>query len=91
MDDANLVVQPFDEAQRDLVLRLAIGGDSIPMALDHLGELLVGRKALPLQACAPGLEESPRPSLALVAPELPEGLLEQVGVTQGDRLTLTIA
>ena len=46
LDDANLVVQPFDKAQRDLVLRLAIGGDSIPMALDHLGDLLVGRKAL---------------------------------------------
>jgi len=52
------------------------------MTLDHLGELLVGLESLPLQACAPVVEEAPRPSLALVVPELAEGLLEQVGRVQ---------
>ena len=46
LDDANLVVEPLDEPERDLVLGLAVGGDSIPMTLDHLGELLVGFEPL---------------------------------------------
>ena len=48
--DADLVVEPLDESERDLVFRLAIGGDPIPMTHDHFGELLVGREPLPLQA-----------------------------------------
>lgn len=49
------------------------------MAIDPVGELLVGREALPLEARAPVLEEAPRVSLSLVAPERAEGLLEQGG------------
>ena len=45
LDDANLVVESFDEAQRDFVLRLAVGRDTIPMTVDHCGELLVGLRA----------------------------------------------
>ena len=82
LDDADLVVQSLDEAERDLVLGFAVGGDSIPMAINHIGELLVGRQALPLEARAPVLEETPRPAFALVVPELAEGLLEQVGGVQ---------
>ena len=41
------------------------------------GELVVGLQPLPLQARPPVLKESPRPSLALVAPQLSKGLLEQ--------------
>ena len=48
------------------------------MAINHIGKLHIGRQALPLEARAPVLEESPRPALALVVPELAEGLLEQV-------------
>jgi hypothetical protein len=48
LDDADLVVEAFDEAERDLVLRLAVGGDAVPMSIDHLGEFLVGFQALPL-------------------------------------------
>ncbi len=48
------------------------------MPIDHLGEFLVGLEPLPLQARAPVLEESSRPTLALVVPELAEGLLEQI-------------
>jgi hypothetical protein len=48
------------------------------MTIDHLGELLVGLESLPLQRCAPVFEEPPRP----LAPELTEGLLEQVGGVQ---------
>ena len=52
------------------------------MTLDHVGELLVGLEPLPLERGAPVVEEAPRPALALVAPQLAEGLLEQVGGVQ---------
>ncbi len=73
LDDANLVVESFDEAQRDFVLRSAIGGDAIPMTLDHLGKFLVRLQPLPSQAGTPLIEEASGP-FALVAPELSEGL-----------------
>src|SRR6188474_654906 len=72
LDDADLVVQSFHESQGDLVLWPAIGGNAIPMPIDHLGEALVGREPLPLQTRPPVLEESPRPALAFVVPELTE-------------------
>src|SRR6266581_1800602 len=78
LDDANLIVQTFHETKRDLVLWLAVSSNPIPMSINHLSEFLVGFQALPLQARAPVLEESPRPPFALVVPELAEGLLEQV-------------
>src|SRR3989442_11634735 len=78
LDDTNLVVQTFHESKRHLVLWLAVGGDSIPMSINHLSELLVGFQALPLEGHAPVLEEAPCPALTLVVPELAEGLLEQV-------------
>ena len=49
-----------------------------PTTNDLLGEPLVGRESLPLQARTLALEEAPRPALALVVPELAEGLLEKV-------------
>src|SRR3990172_2329139 len=82
LDHADLVVQALDEAECDLVLRLAVGGDAVPVALDHLRELLEGLEPLPLERGAPVLEEAPRPGLALIAPELTEGFLEQVGRVQ---------
>src|SRR6266581_577578 len=78
LDDADLVVQSFHESERYFVLWFAVGGDSVPMSIDHLGEFLVGFESLPLQACAPVLEESPRPAFAFVVPELTKGLPEQV-------------
>lgn len=61
LEDADLVVQSLDEAERDLVLGLAISGDAIPMTIDHLGELLEGFEPLSFKARAPVLEEAPRP------------------------------
>ena len=52
------------------------------MSINHLGEFLVRFESLPLQAGTPVLEESPRPSFAVVVPELTEGLLEQIGRVQ---------
>ena len=52
------------------------------MAVNHIGELHVGRQTLPLEARAPILEEAPRPALTLIVPELAEGLLEEVGGVQ---------
>src|SRR3990170_8670506 len=48
------------------------------MPIDHLSKFLVGFEALPLQPLSPVLEESPSPALALVVPELTEGLPEQI-------------
>src|SRR5260370_19943396 len=79
LDDADFVVEPLDEAQRDFVLRFAVGGDAIPMAIDHVGELLVGLQSLPLERRAPVLEEAPCPTLVLLPPELAKRLLEHVG------------
>src|ERR1700720_499574 len=79
LDHPDLVIEPLDEAERDLVLKPAVGCDPIPMTIDHLGELLIRLKPLPLEAGAPILEEASRPALALVAPQLSETLLEDIG------------
>src|SRR5437773_2589165 len=60
LEDADLVVQPLDEAERDLVLRATVGRDPLPVALNHHSELLVGAQALPLQRRPPVLEEAAR-------------------------------
>src|SRR6195256_5190226 len=49
------------------------------MTIDHLGEFLIRREPLPLEACAPVLEEAPRPAFAFIAPQLAEALLENIG------------
>src|SRR5437868_7520482 len=72
LDHPDLVVEPLDEAERDLVLKPAVGGDPVPMTIDHRGELLIRLKPLPLEARAPMIEEAPRPALALVAAPLAE-------------------
>jgi hypothetical protein len=52
------------------------------MALDHRGEAFERFEPLRFERRAPVLEESPGPGFAVVAPELTEGLLEQVGRVQ---------
>jgi hypothetical protein len=49
------------------------------MPLDHRREALEGFEPLPLERRAPVLEESPGPAFTVIAPQLPEGLLEQIG------------
>src|SRR5712692_7182522 len=49
------------------------------MTIDHLREFLIRPEPLPLEARAPVLEEASCPSLALVAPQLAEALLENIG------------
>jgi hypothetical protein len=73
LDDTDPVVEALDETERDLVFRLAVGGDSIPMTLDHLRELLVVFEPLPLQIRPPIAEKAARPTLALAIPKLVEG------------------
>src|SRR2546427_5094677 len=80
LDDANLIVEPFDESQRHFVLRSAVSGNPIPMTLDHLGKFLIGLKPLPFERRLPVLKEAPCPTFALVAPQLTKGLLEQEAV-----------
>ena len=78
LDHPYLVVKALDEAERDLVFGLAVGGDAVPVSLDHLGKLLVRLQSLPLQARAPVVEELTCPGFTVVVPELAEGFLEHV-------------
>jgi hypothetical protein len=48
------------------------------MTVDHIGEL-IGFETLPFEAGSPIVEEASCPGLALVVPQLTEGLLEEVG------------
>src|SRR5262249_49413640 len=57
----------------------AVGRNAVPMTIDHLGEFLIRREPLPLETCAPVLEEAPRPAFAFIAPQLAEALLENIG------------
>src|SRR5271170_6987955 len=82
LDDADLVVQALDEPEGDLVVGMTVGGNSIPMPVDQLGELLVRLQTLPFQLAAPVLEELTSPGFAGVVPQLCEGLLEQVSGVQ---------
>jgi hypothetical protein len=45
LKNTDLVVQSFDEAERDFVLGLAVGSDPIPVSLDHVSKVLVGLQA----------------------------------------------
>ena len=64
LKDADFIVEAFDEAERDLVLRFAVGGDAVPVAIDQVGEAPIGSEALPFEAGSPVVEEAPRQSLA---------------------------
>ncbi len=79
LDDGELVVEAFDEAEGDLVLWSAVGGNAVPMTIDHLGQLFEVLETLPLEARPPVVEEISRLDLAREFPQLTEGLLEQVG------------
>src|SRR5260370_19070228 len=72
LEDTDLVVQPLDEPERDLVLRAAVGGDALPVLLNHRGKLLIGPYALPLDLRPPLLEQAPRPALPAAVPQLPK-------------------
>src|SRR5207249_9189086 len=58
LDDTDFVVQPLDEAERHLVLGLAVGRDPLPMAIDHLGEAVEGLEPLPFERRPPVVEEA---------------------------------
>src|SRR5918995_7519026 len=75
LEDADLVVQPLDEAERDLVVRAAVGRDPVPMPVNHRGEFLVGPQALPLQGRPPVLEEAAGPGPPAAMPQGPARIL----------------
>jgi len=39
LDDADLVVQAFDKAKGNFIFRFAVGGDPVPVSLDHGGQV----------------------------------------------------
>ena len=55
---------------------MTVGGDTIPMGLNHTGELLVRMQALPFEAVFPTSEKGASAAFGAVIPELPEGLLQ---------------
>src|SRR4030066_264758 len=82
LNDSDFVVQSLNKTKGDLVFGPAVGSNTVPMTVYHLGELLLVFQALPFQLPAPVLEELSRPGFAAVIPELTEGLLEQIGNVQ---------
>src|SRR4051812_4905363 len=52
------------------------------MAVDHVSKPLVRLEPLPLKACAPIVEEAPRPALAPVIPQLSKRLLQDISGIQ---------
>jgi hypothetical protein len=82
LEDPDLVVEPLDETERDLVFRFGVGGTGVSVAVDHGDELLLVWQALPFECSPPVLEEALHEALSLIAPQLAEGFLEQVGGVQ---------
>ena len=56
------------------------------MGLNHTGELLVRMQALPFEAVFPTSEKGASAAFGAVIPELPEGLLQNIGGVQVRRL-----
>jgi len=79
LQNPNLVVQSFHEAQRHLVVKLTVGCDSVPVANNHQSEVFVRSEPLPLQSGSPVLHESSRLTFFLVVPQLMERFLQHVG------------
>src|SRR3989337_2312113 len=79
LDDPDLGVDPLDEPEGELLLRLAIRRDPAPVPLHQRGELLEGFEPLPLERLLPVVEELPGPPFPPVPPQLVERFLEQVG------------
>ena len=52
------------------------------MGLNHTGELLVRMQALPFEAVFPTSEKGASAAFGAVIPELPEGLLQNIGGVQ---------
>ena len=78
LDHADRVVQPFDKSERELVVRLAVGCDALPVTFDQRGGLFERLLALPAESFPPVLEELPGPRFAPIFPELRKLLLQHV-------------
>ena len=79
MQYSDLVVDAFDQSKTDLVIRMTVGGNTIPMGFDQLGKLPVRFQALPFQAVFPALEKGVGAAFGTVVPELSKIFLEDVG------------
>lgn len=70
MQNADFVVDSFDKTKADLVIRMTVGGNALPMGFNQLSKLPVRLQALPLQAVFPTLEEGTGAMFGTVVPEL---------------------
>src|SRR5215831_3485010 len=79
LDEPDLVVEALHEPQRHFVLRMAEGGNPLPMTLDQLGKLFIRLEPLPLQGRLPIGKEMPCPPFLVITPQLPKRLFAQIG------------
>ena len=79
LDDADFVVESFDESERHFVIDVTIADDSVPVTFDHAGESLVGFQPLPAERGLPSFVKSFGIDGGVVVPELSELFFEQVG------------
>src|SRR6185437_16905742 len=79
LNQLDLVIQSFDEAELDLVTGRAIHRDAIPVPFDQADKLLEGEDLLPFELLAPAGEELAGPTCPAIRPELAEFFLEEVG------------
>jgi hypothetical protein len=82
LQNTNLVVDAFNQTETHFVLGIAVGGNTLPMGFNQLGELPVRFQTLPFQAVFPAFEKSPGTAFATVVPQLGEGLLENLRSVQ---------
>jgi len=82
LNHADLVIQPLDKAELDLVPGCALRGDALPVPVDQGSKLLEGLEPLPLELLLPAGEELAGPAFPAIRPELPKLFLEQVGGSQ---------
>jgi hypothetical protein len=79
LDDTDLVIQAFHESKGDLVIRMAVTDDSVPVAFHESSKLLEGFKPLPAQLAFPAFKELSGLGWVVVIPELPERFFQQIG------------
>ena len=82
LNDPDLVVEAFHEAERDFVVGMAIADNAVPVSLDHGGEFFKRLQALPTQLRSPIAKEFFGPDGLVVIPKLVETFFQQIRLMQ---------
>ena len=68
LDDTDLVVHAFHESKGDLVIRMTVTDDAVPVVFNESSKLLEGFKPLPAQLVFPSFKELPGPGWVGIIP-----------------------